>query len=61
MVDEKHVHNAFMTLVETCRHSGGCCNICRPGSWMRLGEGMPRCRASDVTAQERGGDERKLQ
>lgn len=30
-----------------------CCNVCRPGSWMHLGEGMPGCPASDVTTLER--------
>lgn len=38
-----------------------CCNVYRSGSWMHLGEGMPSCPASDVTALERGGDERKVQ
>lgn len=30
-----------------------CCNVCRSGSWMHLGEGMPSCPASYVTALER--------
>lgn len=35
--------------------------VCRPGSWMHLGEGMSSCHASDVMTQEQGGDERKVQ